>query len=54
MRLELTRRGDYAVRTMLALATNHPERLSGRRIAADMAIPVQFVPHVAIRSSPTH
>jgi Rrf2 family protein len=47
MRLELTRRGDYAVRAMLALAeraTTMPT--SGRAIAADMAIPVGFLPRV--------
>ena len=47
MRLELTRRGDYAVRAMLALAAGPDSRaLSARRIAEQMAIPVRFVPHV--------
>jgi Rrf2 family protein len=50
VKLELTRRGDYAVRAMLALAAADgldPDRyLSARRIAAEMAIPVRFVPHV--------
>ena len=54
MRLELTRRGDYAVRTMLALAGSDadstpdaPRRwVSARRIAEQMAIPARFLPHV--------
>ena len=49
MRLKLTRRGDYAVRAMLALtrrATAAPT--SGREIAAEMAIPVGFVPRVMV------
>lgn len=48
MRLELTRRGDYAVRTMLALAagTDQPGLVSARRIAALMSIPGRFLPHV--------
>jgi Rrf2 family protein len=47
MRLELTRRGDYAVRAMLVLATP-PERrpLSVTRISAAMDIPVGFLPRV--------
>ncbi|MBM4408330.1 MAG: transcriptional regulator, partial [Chloroflexi bacterium] len=48
MRLELTRRGDYAVRAMLALAaaTAADGPLSARRIASQMGIPARFVPHV--------
>jgi Rrf2 family protein len=48
MRLELTRRGDYAVRTMLALAAavDEPGLVSARRIAAQMSIPARFLPHV--------
>lgn len=47
MRLELTRRGDYAVRAMLALS-RHPEGelLSVRRIAEEMDIPARFLPQV--------
>ncbi len=45
MRLELTRRADYAVRAMLALAGD-PERLSATTIANRMAIPGPFLPHV--------
>jgi Rrf2 family protein len=52
MRLELTRRGDYAVRAMLALAEPRSEGghdngwLSVRRIAERMAIPHRFLPQV--------
>ena len=47
MRLELTLRGDYAVRTMLALAVLDGSRwVSARRIAERMEIPVRFLPHV--------
>ncbi len=47
MRLELTRRGDYAVRAMLALS-RHPngELVSVRRIAGEMDIPGRFLPQV--------
>lgn len=50
MRLELTRRGDYAVRAMLALTRrgggNGSPPLSARRIAEGMAIPERFLPQV--------
>jgi Rrf2 family protein len=47
MRLELTRRGDYAVRAMLALAAKGDAKLSTvRQIAAAMDIPVGFLPRV--------
>lgn len=55
MRLELTRRGDYAVRAMLALARAQAEsggppdgdgRLSVARIAASEAIPPPILPSV--------
>jgi Rrf2 family protein len=47
MRLELTRRGDYAVRAMLALAGRVDEPpTSSRQIAAATGIPVGFVPRV--------
>ena len=52
MRLELTKRGDYAVRAMLALARgpvgDHPGNglLSARRISEAMGIPVRFLPQV--------
>jgi Rrf2 family protein len=47
MRLTLTKRGDYAVRAMLALARAPDGRLiSVRRIAEEMTIPVRFLPQV--------
>ena len=47
MRLELTHRGDYAVRAMLALAQPGRDRpTSVREIAALMDIPVAFLPQV--------
>jgi len=46
MRLELTKRGDYAVRAMIALVRGDGERLSARRIADAMEIPARFLPQV--------
>jgi Rrf2 family protein len=47
MRLELTKKGDYAVRAMLALARGPGDRpVSARRIADAMDIPVRFLPQV--------
>lgn len=47
VRLELTKRGDYGVRAILALARAPRETLlSVRRIAEEMAIPRQFLPQV--------
>jgi Rrf2 family transcriptional regulator, iron-sulfur cluster assembly transcription factor len=47
VRLELTRRGDYAVRAMLALAGRADlEPVPVREIAETMAIPVGFLPRV--------
>lgn len=49
MRLELTRRGDYAVRAMLALADAQaagPPWSSVRAIAEAMEIPPRFLPQV--------
>jgi Rrf2 family protein len=47
MRLALTRRGDYGVRAMLALATDHEGVwLSVPRISASMQIPERFLPRV--------
>ncbi len=47
MRLELTKRADYAIRTVVALAAAVPdERLSVRRIAIDQDIPVRFLGQV--------
>ena len=45
--MELTKRGDYGVRAVLALARAPDGRLlSVRRIAEEMAIPVRFLPQV--------
>jgi Rrf2 family protein len=47
MRLELTKRADYAIRTVLALArAADDERLSVRRVAADQRVPERFLPQV--------
>ena len=47
MRLELTRRADYAIRTVLALArAADDELLSVRRIAAEQTVPERFLPQV--------
>jgi Rrf2 family protein len=47
MRLTLSLRGDYAVRTMLALGEHREDGLlSAGRIAERMQIPVRFVAHV--------
>ena len=49
MRLELTRRGDYAVRVMLALARDPGDRwLSVPTVSAAMAIPERFLPRVMV------
>jgi Rrf2 family protein len=46
MRLELTRRTDYAVRAALVLAGNPGETVSGSEIARQTQIPVRFVTRV--------
>ena len=47
MHLELTRRGDYAVRAMLALSEPAEEPwLSASRISGAMSIPERFLPRV--------
>lgn len=47
MRLELTRRGDYAVRAMLVLSRQPAgDLVSVRRIAEGMDIPARFLPQV--------
>jgi Rrf2 family protein len=47
VRLELTLRGDYAVRASLAIALLEDGRpVSARRIAERMDIPSRFLPHV--------
>src|SRR5512141_243349 len=46
MRLQLTRRGDYAIRAMLLLAREPGEVLSGSEIARQTAIPERLVTQV--------
>ena len=47
MRLELTKRADYAIRAVLALGEAGPDvRLSVRRIAADRGVPPRFLRQV--------
>lgn len=46
MRLELTRRGDYAIRAVIALARHAPEVVGATRLAAETGIPRRFVPQV--------
>jgi Rrf2 family protein len=46
MRLELTRRGDYAIRAMLHLARTDAAAVSGPAIAAATQIPERFVGQV--------
>ena len=47
MRLELTHRGSYAIRAVLALARRHGDGLvPARKIAREMDIPVRFLPQV--------
>lgn len=47
MKPELTKRADYAIRAMLALArANGDEPISARRIADDRDIPSRFLPQV--------
>ncbi len=46
MRLQLTRRSDYAIRACLLLAAEDRCPVPGRRIAERMAIPGRFLPQV--------
>lgn len=47
MRLDLTKRADYAIRAMLALArAGEGERLSVRHIATEQGIPSQILPRI--------
>jgi Rrf2 family protein len=46
MRLQPTKRTDYAIRACLHLASADACPVSGRRIAEQMAIPDQFLPQV--------
>jgi Rrf2 family protein len=49
VKLELTRRGDYAVRVMLALAREPGDGwLSVPTVSAAMAIPERFLPRVMV------
>lgn len=46
LRIELTRRGDYAVRAMLALARVAPGQVTGSALAMSTAVPSSLVPQV--------
>jgi Rrf2 family protein len=46
MRLQLTKRTDYAIRACLHLAMEDHCPISGRRIAEQMSIPDRFLPQV--------
>ena len=46
MRLQLTRRGDYAVRAMLALADVGGGLVTGSQIAERTGVPASFLPQV--------
>ena len=46
MRLDLTKRSDYAIRAMLALAGAGEGLLSSRKIAHEMNIPPRFLPQI--------
>ncbi len=46
MRLELTRKGDYAIRAAIALARRAPELVPAPRLAAETGIPRRFVGQV--------
>ncbi len=46
MRLDLTKRSDYAIRAMLALTMAKSGLLSSRKIAEEMKIPPRFLPQI--------
>ena len=46
MRLELTKRGDYAVRAMLCLARPGVRQLTAAQVARATAVPQNYVPQV--------
>jgi Rrf2 family protein len=46
MRLDLTKRSDYAIRAMLALTRGSDGLLSSRKIAEEMKIPPRFLPQI--------
>ena len=46
MRLDLTKRSDYAIRAMLALTMAPQGLLTSRKIAEEMKIPPRFLPQI--------
>jgi Rrf2 family transcriptional regulator, iron-sulfur cluster assembly transcription factor len=46
MRLELTRRGDYAIRAVIALARHAPDVVGASKLAEETGIPRRFVAQV--------
>jgi Rrf2 family protein len=46
MRLDLTKRSDYAIRAMLALTMAGDGLVSSRKIAEEMKIPPRFLPQI--------
>ena len=46
MRLDLTKRSDYAIRAMLLLAHHGEGLMSSRQIAKEMHIPPRFLPQI--------
>jgi Rrf2 family protein len=46
MRLDLTKRSDYAIRAMLSLTMAKEGLLSSRKIAEEMKIPPRFLPQI--------
>lgn len=46
MRLELSRRGDYAVRAVLVLARSEADVTTAASLAAATAVPASFLPQV--------
>jgi Rrf2 family protein len=46
MRLEMTRRGDYAIRAVIALARHAPQVVGAARLADETGIPRRFVAQV--------
>jgi Rrf2 family protein len=46
MRLDLTKRSDYAIRAMLLLTHHRGGLLSSRKIAEEMKIPPRFLPQI--------
>jgi Rrf2 family transcriptional regulator, iron-sulfur cluster assembly transcription factor len=46
VRLQLSRRGDYAVRAMIGLADAGGAQVTGRELAASTGVPAAFLPQV--------